>query len=118
MMLEKKNLLAAEQQSRKLWHQAPWKAEADNRRLSSLTLGVLGTGSIGLAIARAGKAVGMRTVGFKRDASQPLEGVDVVTSDLPQVLAAADYIVNVLPSTAETRGVLDGGMLQVIECSG
>ena len=38
-------------------------------------------------------------------------GIDRVSAELSEVLASADYIVSSLPSTATTRGLLDGEAL-------
>ncbi|VEU39783.1 unnamed protein product [Pseudo-nitzschia multistriata] len=83
------------------------------RYLSSLTLSVLGCGDIGRCIARAASALGMRTVGFGRipRAQGDLEGVEKYTLDLGEALRAGDYVVSVLPSTPETRGLLGGSAL-------
>jgi phosphoglycerate dehydrogenase-like enzyme len=52
----------------------------------------------------------MRTVGLsRREASIP--GVDRVTSELNDVLACSDYVVNVLPSTPDTVDLLSGDTL-------
>jgi len=88
------------------------------RRLSSLTLGVLGLGDLGSEIARALRVgFGMRVVGCRRDPSPAprdeasgvagVYGIDA----LPDFLSGCDYVLSVLPSTAETRGLLDGDAL-------
>ncbi len=91
---------------------------ADYRRLSSLTLGVLGLGEIGSSIAATcSKGLNMRVVGCRRDASpRPSDeaaGVSRVypLARLSDFLSASDYIVSVLPSTPETVGLLDGHAL-------
>ena len=89
------------------------------RRLSTLTLGILGLGEIGSTIAaRATHGLGMRVVGWRRDgaprASDAAAGVTEVyggTERLAEFLAQADYYVAVLPSTPQTRGLLDGDAL-------
>ena len=81
------------------------------RYLSSLTLSVLGCGEIGRCIARAAKAFGMKTVGYgktSRRKDQPVEWIDEYTTDLSVALQNADYIASVLPSTPQTRGLLNG----------
>ena len=99
------------------WEPQTWQAEAANRPLRTLTLGVLGAGSIGMEVAAAAAALGMRAIAFKRDTSAAAQaaaaaaGVHELTDSLPSLLRRADYIVNVLPSTAGTRGLLDGGAL-------
>lgn len=105
-----------EDQKHKSW--AGSKDEVLNYRcLSSLTLSVLGCGDIGRCVARAAGAFGMRIVGYgrtERGSGRALtsEGIDEYTTNLDEALREADYIVSVLPSTPETRGLLDGNALR------
>ena len=59
------------------------------RPLAGLTLGLLGCGDIGLQIAKAAKAMGLKTAAFKRDTSAPGEntGSDVLVGVRPTDLA-------------------------------
>jgi len=77
------------------------------RTLAGRTLGVLGLGAIGHAVARRGKALGMRVVGTRRT-PEPLPDVDSVypPEETGRVLAESDVVVVVLPHTDETRGLL------------
>jgi phosphoglycerate dehydrogenase-like enzyme len=104
--VEKHMVLASQQQANKEWVKDAWHSEAQNRKLSQLTLGLMGLGSIGSEVAKAAKAMGMRVVGFKRDRSVSIPYVDELL-DLPELLQTADYVANILPSTAHTRGLLD-----------
>ena len=89
------------------------------RYLSSMTLTILGCGDIGRCIAKAAKAFGMKTVGYVRTindnrtvaADEEADGVDKYTTDLTKALQCGDYIVSVLPSTPETRGLLSNDVL-------
>lgn len=101
-------------QSQHHWDEVTTRSD---RKLSSMTLGVLGLGDIGSHIARGAKALGMRTLGFKRriGESKLHEGADVVTDNLTHILRESDCIVNVLPSTAATRGILSGDALSVCD---
>jgi len=56
------------------------------------------------------QATGMQTTGWKRDGA-PVVGCDTVHTTMDAVLAESDYVVSVLPSTAETRGLLGGEAL-------
>ena len=78
--------------------------------VSSLTLSVLDCGDIGTSVAKAARAFGMRTVGYgktSRNADPTVNGIDTFTTNLAEALQVADYIVSVLPSTPETRGLLN-----------
>jgi phosphoglycerate dehydrogenase-like enzyme len=76
--------------------------------LSGRTLGVLGLGAIGHAVARRGAALGMRVIGTKRT-PEPLAEVEEVLppSQTRRVLAESDVVVIVLPRTPETEGLID-----------
>jgi phosphoglycerate dehydrogenase-like enzyme len=76
------------------------------QELQGLTLGVVGLGHIGRAVAALGRAFGMHVVGVNRHGGA-VEGVEeVFTPDgLAKVLSRADYVVLCVPLTAETRGM-------------
>ena len=108
-------------QARGDWADVRSSTLADYRRLPSLTLGVLGLGDIGSDIGSAAAAgFGMRVVGCRRNAAPRASDGAVARvfglDDLPAFLAAADYLVSVLPSTPATRGLLDGDALAA--CAG
>jgi glyoxylate/hydroxypyruvate reductase A len=76
--------------------------------LRGATAVVVGLGSIGSEVARTLKAAGLRVVGVSR-AGQPIDGIDEVhpISALDDVLPRADYLILVVPLTAETHGLID-----------
>ncbi len=83
--------------------------------LAGLTLGVLGTGSIGSAIAGAARALGMRVVGCSRR-GRPAPSFDEVhpVGSRAAFAAAADHLVVVLPATPETRRLVDASLLPAL----
>lgn len=83
-----------------------------NPTLAGRTLGILGLGAIGAELARKAAALEMRVIGTKRDGA-PVRHVERVyrPSETDAVLSAADYVVLLLPSTAETRGIIDAAAL-------
>ena len=115
LQMERRIPLAAQQQRQKKWDPCPF--TLGTRPLSGLTLGLLGCGDIGSGIAKAVKSVGMQTVAFKTDTSKPVGCVDRLSSDLSDILSSADVIVNTLPSTPVTRGMLNGGALSACTAS-
>jgi phosphoglycerate dehydrogenase-like enzyme len=80
-------------------------------RLSDRTLGILGAGTIGKHVASVARGLGMATIGFKRTPG-PADGCDETTTSLDHVLASCDVVLNVLPSTPATAGLLSGGVLK------
>ncbi|MGU5716924.1 D-2-hydroxyacid dehydrogenase [Aeromonas taiwanensis] len=90
--------LYRDQQQQKLWQSHPYQG------LRGKTLLLLGTGSIGQHIAHTGKHFGMRVLGISHSGHE-CAGFDQVYQlpALNKMLAQADVIVSVLPSTRETR---------------
>lgn len=76
--------------------------------LRGSTAVVVGLGSIGSEVARTLKAHGLRVIGVSRT-GQPVDGLDAVhpVSEIDAVLPSADYLVLVVPLTADTRRLID-----------
>lgn len=90
------------------WIHAPperW-STASLDALAGRTLGILGIGSIGAAVAERALSFGMRVRALRRSPRpSPLEGVELVR-DLDALLADVDHLVVALPATARTRRLL------------
>ncbi|MCL4685007.1 D-glycerate dehydrogenase [Myxococcota bacterium] len=82
------------------------------RDVSGATLGILGLGAIGRAVARRARGFGMRVLAWSRT-PRPLEdlagGVELVA--LPELLAQADFVSVHVALAPETRGLLDAETL-------
>ncbi|OEU20242.1 NAD(P)-binding protein [Fragilariopsis cylindrus CCMP1102] len=94
------------------------------RYLSSLTISVLGgCGDIGKCIIKAASfGFKMKTVAYGKtdrkksnnnDNDMLPDGLDVYTQDLQEALQMGDYIVSVLPSTPDTKGLLNDETLSI-----
>jgi glyoxylate/hydroxypyruvate reductase A len=83
-----------------------------NPTLAGATLGILGLGAIGVEMARLAAGLGMRVIGTKRE-PRAIPHVERVhpPAETDRVLAEADYLLVLLPSTAETRGSVDKAAL-------
>jgi glyoxylate/hydroxypyruvate reductase A len=77
-------------------------------RLRGKTLTLVGVGDIGREIARVARAVGMHVIGVSRSGER-VPAVERVyrPGHLARALAAADFVVVVLPLTPKTRGLID-----------
>lgn len=75
---------------------------------STVTVGILGFGLMGRATAEALLPLGFRVIGWARTTRGAIEGVPLETGadGLDRVVAAADFLVNLLPLTEATRGLL------------
>ncbi len=90
-----------------------WRRDAAGREgmrtVAGSRLLVIGLGGIGTEVARRGAALGMHVSGTRRSSREGPDFVDYVglSSELHELVAEADFIVNALPLTGETRGVID-----------
>jgi phosphoglycerate dehydrogenase-like enzyme len=86
--------------------------------LAGATLGILGVGAIGAKLASMASAVGMRVVGTRRSAGA-LPGIAEIfpPEKTDQVLAQADYVVLLLPATAETENFMNATRLGYMKAS-
>jgi phosphoglycerate dehydrogenase-like enzyme len=72
------------------------------------TLGILGVGAIGQEAARIGKAFGMRVLGLRRSAEKtPYVDAVYPAGEIDALLPQCDYVMNVLPYTAETHHIMN-----------
>ncbi|MBA3793126.1 MAG: D-2-hydroxyacid dehydrogenase [Rubrobacter sp.] len=88
--------------------------------LERKTLCVVGTGSIGRAIADRARPFGMRVVGVKRavsesDAAWGSFDELYATRNLPDALAGADFVALTLPGTPQTEGLFDAETMAAIK---
>ncbi len=78
--------------------------------LTGQTVALAGLGDIGQAFAVRARALGMNTIGVRRNANLPRpQGVDTLmsTERLHEALESAHHVVNSLPLTDSTRGMFD-----------
>ncbi len=76
------------------------------------TLGVMGLGAIGVLVANAAAALGMKIVGYDpflsvRHALNLTPGVEIAAT-VEEVYAKADYITLHLPMNGDTKGMING----------
>ena len=91
------------------WAQAAqWTEPPPFGSLSGSTLGLVGLGAIGSALAGRARALGMRVIAVrKHPAADPAPADEQwEVARLPDLLAASDWVALVAPLTAETKGML------------
>lgn len=83
------------------------------RDLVGQTAVVLGLGSIGSEIARLARVLGLKIIGVRRSPLRPGDPVDELhpPEKLAELLPRADWLIIASPLTAETRGLINAGML-------
>lgn len=89
----------------------------DCRTVNEITIGILGgTGAIGSFVAKKFSVLGSRVIGYGRTYNRNnVEGLTLekYSTKLKDILPECDYIISVLPSTPETKGLLNNGVLQL-----
>ena len=99
------------------------RVEAEKKRfvgaeLSGKTLGVVGLGAIGVKVANAAHALGMRVIGF--DPHMTIDGAWQLSSQvakagsLNELFAASDYLTFHVPLNDKTRGVFGAQALELV----
>jgi phosphoglycerate dehydrogenase-like enzyme len=83
--------------------------------LGNKTIGLLGVGSIGAHLASTAKHFGMSVRGFTQE-SESCADVDVYYHhpDILKFVQGLDYLVTVLPRTADTNKIVDAGLLNAL----
>ena len=87
--------------------------------LHGKTLGVIGYGGIGAAIARLGRSFGMRVIALPRRRGRVEKGVELRygRGALPGLLAEADAVVIAVPLTKSTEGMIGAKELLMMKKS-
>lgn len=83
--------------------------------LHTRTLGLVGLGGIGVAIAERALPFGMRVRALRRRPEpSPIDGVEVVSS-LDELLPEADHVVLAAPATPRTRQMINAETLKLVK---
>jgi D-3-phosphoglycerate dehydrogenase len=94
----------------RMTRKADWKRPPKgNMELNGKTLGIVGVGNIGRRMARLGKALGMRVIGYDKyvsDEEMRARGAEP-KPDLNTVLREADVVTCHTPHTPETHHMID-----------
>ncbi|MDB9317681.1 D-2-hydroxyacid dehydrogenase [Nodularia spumigena] len=93
-----------------------WIKGLELQELMGATVLIIGTGSVGCAVAVRAKAFGMKVLGARRH-PQPLPGFDQVVGlgEWRSLLPLADYVVIAIPLTPETQGMIDESALRAMD---
>jgi phosphoglycerate dehydrogenase-like enzyme len=82
--------------------------------LRGKTAGIIGLGSMGRAIARACRSFGMRVLAATRR-PQTVDPALATATTLPELLAAADFVIVAVPLTRETTGLIGATQLRAMK---
>ena len=89
--------------------------DGDLVELAGLTLGIVGYGRIGQAVAAVGRAFGMQVIATRRTAPGVTAADGTPLVDLDTLLATADVVSLHCPLTPETRGLIDDRTLGLMK---
>lgn len=88
-------------------HAKEWSRKVGSTELKGSAALILGPGAIGSEIGRLLQAFGVKTIGCNRSGKACASMDEIITFDhLVDRLPETDYVISVLPSTPETRGLL------------
>ena len=116
MLLMHTRRLAEAWERQKTHHWGGYDYGANVGMLAGRTLGVLGVGAIGGHSARVGKAFGMRVLGLRRSGEPHPDVARMYAPDeLPAFLSECDVVMNSLPLTDKTRGLLGANEFEALK---
>lgn len=99
-------------QQNKLWYALP------RFSLQNKTLGILGLGDIGQAVARTALSFNMRVLGLAQS-NKDLPNIECfLADDLHKMCEQCDYIVNFLPETPRTKGLCNNQFFNAMPANG
>lgn len=85
--------------------------------LNGKTLGILGTGDIGCAVAKLGLAYGCQVIAYNRSVNPELIDKGVEYKSLDEVLEMSDIVTIHMPLTDETKSLIDKNKLALMKTS-
>jgi D-2-hydroxyacid dehydrogenase (NADP+) len=95
-------------QQKHVWgQQILWDEVPRVREVAGATLGLLGLGSIGRAVVKKAKALGMRVIAVREHPEKGSDGADVVLgpAQIDELFRQSDYVVLAAPVTDNTKAL-------------
>jgi phosphoglycerate dehydrogenase-like enzyme len=105
-------------QEKHVWgQQILWDEPPRVREVAGATLGIVGLGSIGRAVVKSAKALGMRVIAVREHPEKGSEGADAVfgAAQIDEVFRQADYIVLAAPVTPNTTAIANAERLSLMK---
>ena len=105
------------QQEHDWGQQRMWDELPRVREVAGATVGLIGLGSIGRAVAKSAKALGMRVIAVREHPEKGSEGADVVfgPAQIDDVFREADYVVLAAPVTDNTKAIANAERLTLMK---
>jgi len=105
-------------QAKHVWgQQILWDEMPRVREVAGATLGMVGLGSIGRAVTKVAKALGMRVIAVREHPEKGSEGADAVfaPAEVDEVFRQADYVVLAAPVTERTMAIANARRLALMK---
>lgn len=105
-------------QEKHVWgQQILWDELPRVREVAGATVGLIGLGSIGRAVVKSAKALGMRVIAVREHPEKGSEGADAVfePAQIDEVFRQADYIVLAAPVTTSTKAIANAERLALMK---
>jgi phosphoglycerate dehydrogenase-like enzyme len=105
-------------QEKHVWgQQILWDEQPRVREVAGATVGMVGLGSIGRAVVRTAKALGMRVMALREHPEKGSEGADAVfgMAQIDEVFRQADYVVLATPVTDSTKAIANRERLALMK---
>jgi phosphoglycerate dehydrogenase-like enzyme len=113
---------AVRARQRGAWDAEPFERATDGiGEIAGATVGIIGFGGVGRAVARRATALGMNVLAVRRNLSDPRADADsdkitILHGDgaLDRVLSRSDVVVLTTPSTPQTRGMIGAAQIEAL----
>jgi phosphoglycerate dehydrogenase-like enzyme len=105
-------------QQRHVWgQQILWDELPRIREIAGATVGIVGLGSIGRAVAQSAKALGMRVIAVREHPEKGSESADAVfgPAQIDELFRQADYVVLAAPVTETTKAIANAERLALMK---
>jgi phosphoglycerate dehydrogenase-like enzyme len=105
-------------QEKHVWgQQILWDELPRVREVAGATVGLIGLGSIGRAVAKSAKALGMRVIAVREHPEKGSEGADAIygPAHIDEVFRQADYVVLAAPVTTSTKAMANAERLALMK---
>jgi phosphoglycerate dehydrogenase-like enzyme len=96
-----------------------WKSHPVHFEIAESTVGIIGTGSIGLEVAKRMKAFGAKTLGY-RQKNEELPFIDELytsSEGLNKIYAESDYLIVSIPLNEQTKNFIDEKAISLMKKS-
>ena len=105
-------------QTQRVWgQQLLWNSTTRPRTIAGTTLGLVGLGAIGSAVAQRATALGMKVVALRQHPEKLAENVIAVygPQEIAKLLAQSDFVVLSAPVTPASRNLIDSERLALMK---